>query len=287
MNIRVTRKKLLESSAADVEEVLEDLEAASIGEPVMEHAALANRRMARFAYYSASASIVAVILFAWLASWYVIALETRIHETTAVTLQQMETRVAKLEDTVRPKPLLPRFVEFTVPDGAARLGSASAPVTIVEFADFQCPYCARFHESVYAQLRAEYVDTGKASFVYQDYAFLGEESQLAAEAAKCAGEQGKFWEYHDYLFTHQQGENEGAFTASRLKAHARAVQLRTPAFNTCLDSGKYRSAVEAETASGRSVGVTGTPTIIINGRVLVGALPYSEFKKVIDAALAK
>jgi protein-disulfide isomerase len=178
-------------------------------------------------------------------------------------------------------------VQFTPPEGAPRLGDANAKVTIVEFADFQCPFCGRFQQSVYPQIKSEYIDTGKATLVYQDFAFLGEESTVAAEAAKCAGDQGKFWEYHDYLFTHQKGENQGAFVARNLKAFARLLKLDVAKFNACLDSGQKKQAVEDETTAGKNIGVTGTPTIIVNGKVFVGALPFDTFKQAIDEAFAK
>ena len=99
---------------------------------------------------------------------------------------------------------------------ANRLGDANAPVTIVEFADFQCPFCGRHHQTVEPSLIKEYVDTGKVSLVYKHLPFLGQESAFVAVAAECAADQGKFWQYHDYLFEHQQGENQGAFTKEKL-----------------------------------------------------------------------
>jgi len=247
----------------------------------------AQRKFVRIAYYSAVLSILSVIVFAWLSSYYVIALETKLNESTAATLQQLDARVARLELGGGQQPKKPKIVQYTPQEGAPRLGSSDAKVTIIEFADFQCPFCGRFQETVYTQLKKDYIDTGKASFVYQDFAFLGDESVIAAEAAKCAGDQGKFWEYHDYLFTHQKGENEGAFAAKNLKSFAKILQLNTVVFNKCLDSRVYEKAVEQETEAGRAVGISGTPTVIINGKVLVGALPYESFKEAIDEALAQ
>jgi protein-disulfide isomerase len=131
------------------------------------------------------------------------------------------------------------------------------------------------------------VDTGKVRFGYLNFAFLGDESQWAAEAAECAGDQNAFWEYHDYLFSHQNGENQGAFTKDNLKAFAADMKLDTAAFNTCLDSGKYTQLVTDQTNLGRGLGVQSTPTFAVNGQPVVGAVPYENFKQTIDALLAK
>ncbi len=119
---------------------------------------------------------------------------------------------------------------------------------------------------------------------YVHFAFLGPESQWAAEASECAGEQGKFWEYHDYLFTHQNGENQGAFSKDNLKGFAAALKLDGARFGQCLDAGKYASVVVAETKSAESIGVQSTPVFIVGGRPLMGAYPFEDFQKLIEAA---
>jgi len=165
------------------------------------------------------------------------------------------------------------------------LGDPKAPVTVVEFADFQCPFCGRFFQTVEGPLIEQYVKTGKVRFVYRNFAFLGPESEDAAVAAACAGEQDKFWEYHDYLYNHQQGENEGAFAKANLKKFARAVGIDGGKFDPCLDQERYMNAVRAETAAGRSYGVNGTPATFINGQLISGAQPIAAFVSVIEAAL--
>lgn len=167
------------------------------------------------------------------------------------------------------------------------LGNPEAPVTIVEFSDFQCPFCGRFFKTTEPQIIEKYVKTGKVKFVYRDFAFLGEESQWAAEAAECANAQGKFWEYHDYLFNHQRGENEGAFSKANLKRFAGTAGLDMGAFNACFDSGKYTEEVRKDSSDGRALGVSGTPTNFINGIAVVGALPFEEFAKIIEEELNK
>ncbi len=179
-------------------------------------------------------------------------------------------------------------------DDAPVLGNKDAPITIVEYADFQCPYCQRYAQSNKAMFVSEYVDSGKAKFVWKDYAFLGQESLWAAEAARCANDQGKFWEYHDHLYANQGAENSGVFSKDNLKKFAAALKLNTAQFNSCLDSGKYAAFIQEESKGASNLGVTGTPTTFINGRLVadangesVGASPFSVFKAVIDAELSK
>jgi protein-disulfide isomerase len=130
------------------------------------------------------------------------------------------------------------------------------------------------------------VKTGKVRFGYQHYAFLGPESQWAAEASECAAEQEAFWRYHDRLYDRQAGENRGAFSQDNLKQFAVELGLDSQAFNACLASGKYAATVRADTAAGESVGVKGTPAFLVNGRPLVGALPFEAFRQTIETELA-
>ncbi len=178
-------------------------------------------------------------------------------------------------------------VNITLSDQLPRLGTADAPVVIVEYADYQCPFCERFFSETFTQIKKDYIDTGKARFYYQDFAFLGEESQFAAEAAKCANEQGKFWEYHDYLYTHQNGENEGAFTQDKLKAFGTALGLDPSKFNSCVDSRIYKPDVEAEAQAGNEYGVSATPSLFIDGVKIEGAASYATYKEAIEKALNK
>ncbi|MEK7599018.1 MAG: DsbA family protein [Patescibacteria group bacterium] len=170
-------------------------------------------------------------------------------------------------------------------DNSRVSGSPSAPVTFVEFGDFQCPFCAKFYQTVEKQIIEKYVKTGKVKFIWRDFAFLGQESFDAAGAARCAGEQGKFWQYHDYLFENQKGENQGAFSAANLKQFAGKLGLDVQAFNSCLDSGKYLGDVQKESELGRDLGVSGTPSSFINGQQITGAVPFSQFETAIINAL--
>lgn len=165
------------------------------------------------------------------------------------------------------------------------LGNANAKVTVVEYADYQCPFCEKWYTGVMSELKTKYIDNGKIKFVYQDFAFLGPDSNTAAEATHCAADQNKFWQYHNYLFSNQGAEGSGWATAIHQKEFAQAVGLNTTQFNSCLDSGKYKQEVLDETAAGKSYGVSGTPSVFVNGVIIVGAQPAASFEQAIDAAL--
>ena len=164
-------------------------------------------------------------------------------------------------------------------------GNADAPVTIVEYGDFQCPSCGAFARNTEAELIRRYIDTGKARLVWKNFAWIGDESKRAAQAAACAGDQGKFWDYHDYLYAHQRGENTGYLTNANLKTFASALSLDRTPFDVCLDSGRYKAVVDNDGSEVRRLGLTGTPTFVINGTRVVGAQPFSVFAAVIDQKL--
>jgi len=132
-----------------------------------------------------------------------------------------------------------------------------------------------------------YVDSGKVNLVYKHSAFLGQESVWAAQAAECAADQGKFWEYHDLLFDKQNGENVGTFTKDKLIGYAKDLGLDSTKFDPCLQNDVTLQRVISDTQEGRNVGVTGTPTFFINGKPLVGAQPVEVFQSTIKAALGQ
>jgi protein-disulfide isomerase len=166
-------------------------------------------------------------------------------------------------------------------------GDPDAPVTLIEFSDFQCPFCGRFATETLPQLIEAYVAGGEVRVGFQHFAFLGQESFRAAEAAECAAEQGAFWEYHDRLFANQAGENQGAFADDKLEQFAAALNLNTTDFNDCLGSGRYSSLVAAETQAAQQLGVRSTPTFLVNGQPIVGAQPYEVFTRYVDSALGR
>lgn len=170
-------------------------------------------------------------------------------------------------------------VEATGPS----LGDEDAPVTIIEFSDFECPFCKRFKDQTFPQIKANYIDTGKVRMVFRHYPLpFHTNAQKAHEAALCADDQGQFWEYHDTLFANQQSLGVAA-----LKQYAVTLGLNAATFNECLDSGKYAQAVQDDLAAGSAAGVSGTPSFFVNGQLVVGAQPYSAFQQAIEAALAQ
>jgi len=157
-------------------------------------------------------------------------------------------------------------------------GSPDAPVIIVEFSDFQCPYCSRVNPTM-EQVKSTYGD--KVAIVFRDFPLpMHKEAPKAGEAAQCANDQGKFWEYHDKLFANQR-----ALKDENLKAYAVELGLEVAAFDSCLDSGKYTAEVEEDKKAGAAVGVAGTPAFFVNGQFLNGARPFDSFKELIDAEL--
>lgn len=170
--------------------------------------------------------------------------------------------------------------------GAPVRGSPNAPVKIVEFSDFQCPFCSVFYLQTLPQLAQNYINMGKVQFVYKAFPLSFHPfGQKAAEASKAAEEQGKFWEYHDILF--QKQDEWSATGIDKLKEYAKDLGLDTAQFNAELDSGKYATDVQKEFREGQTAGVGGTPTFFVNGIKLVGAQPYSAFQQIIEQELNK
>lgn len=192
-----------------------------------------------------------------------------------------QIRIAQAEVNFQP----PSILSTPVLTDGKTWGPEDAPVIIQEYSDFQCPYCGQFTIGTAQQIIRKYGDSGQVRLEYNHYAFLGQESIRAAEAAECANEQGAFWDYHDTLFLNQNGENQGAFNDSNLKSFATRIGLDEQAFNSCLDSGKYREEIETSFANGVELGVQSTPSFIVNGELVKGALPFAEFERIIDAAL--
>jgi protein-disulfide isomerase len=160
-----------------------------------------------------------------------------------------------------------------------------APVTIEEWADFQCPACGLFARTTERELLATYVASGRVRYSYRNFAFLGSESLWAAEAAECAADEGRFWEYHDLLYASQAGEQRGSFARPKLMAMGETLGLGA-SFAACVDSDRYAQAVRDETARGKALGVRATPTLIVNGRLVRGALSMDQLRAIIDPLIA-
>ena len=173
------------------------------------------------------------------------------------------------------------------------LGRPDAPVTLEVWSDYQCPACGQFAELVEPALIRQYVTTGTLRIIDHDAAFQGarvgasyDESVEAGAAARCAAEQNLYWPFHDWLFANQVGENEGAFRDERLRGIATGAGLDIAAWDACRSTGEHQAAVRAETQEGMSKGVNATPTMFLNGQMIVGAKPASELGPMIEAAAA-
>ncbi|MGZ8501670.1 MAG: DsbA family protein [Candidatus Limnocylindrales bacterium] len=179
-------------------------------------------------------------------------------------------------------------IPAAVPRDGRTLGSPTAKVVLDTWEDFQCPGCANFSLSIEPVVIDRYVAKGQLRLNFHDYAFIGQESLDAASAARCAGEQGRFWDYQDWLFANQNGENKGWFTRDRLAAIADAVGLDRAAWATCYDSGAQRTAVTSETKLGVGAGVTSTPTLVLDGTVvdLSNFSTWDQLFQAIDARIA-
>lgn len=175
----------------------------------------------------------------------------------------------------------------SIPTNGRVMGNADAPVQVVEWGDYQCPGCAYFAREVEPQLIRDFVSTGQITYEFRDWAFLGPDSQRAAEAAFCAEEQGKFWQYHDTIFMNHTAQNVGDYTAPKLKEMARQIGLDMEQFNSCYDNGTYKQDVQKSYDEGKSLGVTGTPNIMINGQIIQWDGTYASLKAAIEQALAQ
>jgi len=171
--------------------------------------------------------------------------------------------------------------------GSPILGSESAPITIIEFGDYQCEQCYKWYHNTKDSIVENYIDTGKANMVFVDLAILGRDSPKAAAATYCAEEQGKYWEYHDLLYNFQEGVDSGWANSERLKAFAFDLKLDKELFDSCVDSGKFAKRVQFNTNEAKKQGATGTPTFIIvnseDQQKIGGAQPYSVFQNVLDS----
>lgn len=170
------------------------------------------------------------------------------------------------------------------------LGNVKAPVTLIEFADYQCPFCAKFHTESGTQIREKYIKTGKAKMVYRDFAFLGPESLSAASATRCAADQAKFWEYHDAIFETEikdGAENNGNLNRDLFVKLASGLSMNIAQFTACVDGKKYDAQVTGARQDAGLYGVNSTPMTFVNGELIQGAQPFATFEAAIEAALKK
>lgn len=192
-------------------------------------------------------------------------------------------------------PDVPEIIFDALPSNGTVLGSDTATVQIVEYADYQCPFCAQFATTVVPHMIEDFVEPGHATFEFRAFPFLGEgelespgnESVRAAEAAMCALDQDRFWEYNHHLFENHDGENQGAFSDNNLNRFAAGLGLDTDQFSTCLASGQHQEQVIEQFFAARDVGINSTPTIFINGQPVTYTVQgYDLLKRQIEAAIA-
>jgi len=205
--------------------------------------------------------------------------------------QLLEKQQAQLDRVVSPQPSTgaPEKVQMSVKSAWRSLGRADAPITLVEFADYECPFCKGFHTGTYAELKRNYIDTGKVRFVSRDLPLqFHPTASSAAEAARCAGDQDKYWQLRDALLT-----NPSAPNADVIKKAAETLSIEMKTFQACLDSNKYKGEVQEDAAEATTLHLIGTPTFILgrtsgdklDGIVLVGSQPYASFDSAIQEML--
>ncbi len=173
----------------------------------------------------------------------------------------------------------------------AILGNANAKVTLIEYGDYQCPYCGEFFSQTEPQIIQNYVNTGKVRFVFRDFAFLGPESTAASEAAQCAEDQNKLWAYHDALYAGKVAdaakggqEDDGFFSTAELLKLGQQVGLNMATFTSCVNNNTDAGIVAQEKSAAAAAGINSTPTFLINGTMIEGAEPYSVFQQALDSA---
>lgn len=215
-------------------------------------------------------------------------------DTVKTELDSIKKQLGEMQ-----KQLAQRLSQPTVPSGpvtmtvgdSPTLGNADAPITIVEFSDYQCPFCKRHFMNTLGELKANYINTGKARYVFRDFPLdsIHPYARKAAEAAHCAGDQGKFWDMHDIIFN-----NDGELKIDNLRDFAKTMQLNLETFNSCLDGNKYSKKIESDVTAGSMAGVTGTPGFFIgktksDGTIIAttikGAQPAEAFSNVINRLL--
>ena len=226
-----------------------------------------------------------------------VTLEDLLQEMEALKTRQqgMQSDLQEIKNLLRGKiapPPVPQNVTVGLDDDPSQ-GDPNAPVTLVEFSDYQCPFCARHFRETLPQIDAEYVKTGKVRYVFRDFPLdIHPQAERAAQAAHCAGDQGKYWPMHDQLFGNPRAIGLDDFTAQ-----ATAIGLDLVRFNACLSDKKYAEEVKKDLKEGQQLGITGTPGFFIGrtdaasnqvkgARALIGAQPYASFKAAFDALLA-
>ena len=177
------------------------------------------------------------------------------------------------------------FSKKNLLEGSTILGNPDAKISIVEFGDYQCTFCYKFHDDTLRRILEKYVVDGKVNFVYKDFPLNGPPSAMASEASYCAQEQGKFWKYHDLIYKNWEGENTGWLTRDTLDRFAEDIELDLSKFNSCMNDSKYRQKVLEIEQFARQINIDATPSFIIfddtNAYRIIGAQPFEKFEQVL------
>ena len=223
-----------------------------------------------------------------------------VSDSDRITKSDLDAAIVRLESKIEISPQSSsqpntQQVKVSIDDDPMK-GNPNAPITIIEFSDYECPFCGRFYFNTLPLIEENYIDTGKANFVYRDFPIqsIHRNAATAAVAAECADEQEMFWEFHNMIFENKStwDKLEGIDLLNEFEQYASSLELNSEEFNSCLKSGKYLDEVRNDLQDGRDYGVDGTPGFFIgNDKIgyveLKGAQPYENFKKVIDDRLAQ
>jgi len=215
-----------------------------------------------------------------------------------VAFLAFDTFNAESELTMEPTPVIqesgPVKITMTtfMKNGSPILGDPNAPITLVEFGDYQCYFCNQFFHTTEDNLFKNYVETGKVKVIFKDFTIIGADSVTAAHAAHCADDQGKFWDYHDALYDHWTGENNGWASSENLLQFAREVGLDIDEFSNCMLDSKHTSIIANSNQDAKDLGLTGTPAFFIIGpdnkiTKIGGAQPYDVFERIFNSELEK
>jgi protein-disulfide isomerase len=200
----------------------------------------------------------------------------------------LETRPAVPAQPAAPAPVDDK-VSMAFTAGGFSVGKENAPLVLIEYTDYQCPFCQRYHNDSFAQIKANFIDTGKIRYISRDFPLpFHENARRSATAARCAAEQGKFWELRHTMIV-----NANQLQADKLGGYAQAASMDVPKFQACVDSDKFKAAIDKDIAEGSAAGVNGTPSFVLgrveNGKLqgvrMVGAMPYAQFEAKIQDML--
>jgi protein-disulfide isomerase len=220
---------------------------------------------------------------------------------TSEQAQQILDELKAIRKTLETRPAMPAQpaaqapapaddkVSMVFPSGGFSVGKENAPLVLVEYTDYQCPFCQRYHNDSFAQIKANFIDTGKIRYISRDFPLpFHENARRSATAARCAAEQGKFWELRHTMIV-----NASQLQADKLGGYAQSASLDVPKFQACVDSDKFKAAIDKDIAEGSAAGINGTPSFVLgrieNGKLqgvrMVGAMPYAQFEAKIQDML--